>query len=122
MNQQIQKPHSHCSDGGPTWHCMSKHSRICENQLELNHEVGVMGVLRLTRTAGYDDSLSFALHPDGSNHNWVDDTVEGEELLVLGTINLIDIVVICALRVRLSMCKEFTEVMGLHRNNNSKWQ
>lgn len=102
--------------------CMSKHSQICEDQLELNHKAGVTGMLRLTRTAGYDDSLSFALHPDGSNHNWVDDAAEGEKLLVSGTINLTDIRVICALRIYLSMCKEFTEVVGLHRNNNSKWQ
>lgn len=67
---------------------MSKLSQICQDQLELNHKAEVTGMLRLTRTAGYDDSLSFALHPDGSNHNRIYNTAEGEELLILGTINL----------------------------------
>lgn len=79
MNERTQKPHSHCSDGGPTWHCMSKHTQICEDQLELDHKAGVTGMVRLTRTAGSDGSLSFALHPDGSDHNWVYDTAEGEQ-------------------------------------------
>lgn len=40
-------------------------------------------VLRLTGAAGYDDSLRFALHPDGSNHDRVYDATEGRESWVL---------------------------------------
>lgn len=69
MNEQLQKPHSHCSDGAQ---CDTTRPGIlgCEGcRLNWNHEAGDTCVLRLTRAAGYDDSLSFALHPDGSNHD-----------------------------------------------------
>lgn len=120
MNEQLQKPYSHCSDGGPVWHCMTRHSWIWGSRVALNHEAGDMCVLRLTRAAGYDDSLSFALHPDGSNHDWIYDTTEGKESLILwGTVNLTDIPVICALWIYSSMCKKLIEMTGLHRNNNN---
>lgn len=77
-------------------------------------------VLTLTRAAGYNDSLSFALHPDGSNHDWVYDATEGKESLILwSTVNLTDISVIHALSTYLSMCKELTKMTELHRNYNN---
>lgn len=77
-------------------------------------------VLRLTSAAGYNDSLSFALHPDGSNHNWVYDTAEGKESLILwGTINLTDISVIHAPWIYFSVYKEPMEMAELRKNDSN---
>ena len=77
-------------------------------------------VLRLTSAAGYNDSLSFALHPDGSNHNWVYDTAEGKESLILwGTVNLTDISVIHAPWIYFSVYKEPMEMAELSKNDSN---
>lgn len=108
------------SDGVPTQYHICGHSQIWCGSPNLNPASGDTCVLRLTSAAGYSDSLSFALHPDGSNHDWVYDTAEGKESLILwGMVNLTDISVIRSLWIYFSKCKKPTEMAELHKNDSN---
>lgn len=120
MKEQWQITQSHHSDGVPTQHHICGHSQIWCGSPNLNPASGDTCVLRLTSADGYSDSLSFALHPDGSNHDWVYDTAEGKESLILwGMVNLTDISVIRYLWIYLSTCKKPTETAELHKNDSN---